>query len=176
MIYAYRTINPGESLTTSMKLPRRRLFSTTPARELFLIFMAGLATFAISAFYNLFESFSEFSRRHENWNIDEILVLCSILCLGLFAFGVRRWRESLQSELELRARNESLEKALAEIQQLQGILPICSSCKKIRDDHGYWHQVESYIRDHTNVDFSHSLCPDCAAQLYPEYFEPASPE
>ena len=48
------------------------------------------------------------------------------------------------------------------------MLPICANCKKIRDDHGYWNQIESYIREHSEADFSHSICPDCSAKLYPE--------
>jgi CheY-like chemotaxis protein len=63
-----------------------------------------------------------------------------------------------------------LEDALAEIKTLRGILPICSYCKKIRDDEGYWHQVEVYIRDHSEAEFSHGICPECAKKLYPEIF------
>ena len=63
-----------------------------------------------------------------------------------------------------------LEDALAEIKTLRGIIPICSSCKKIRDDEGYWHQVEVYIRDHSEAEFSHGICPECAKKLYPEIF------
>ena len=62
-----------------------------------------------------------------------------------------------------------LQRAFAEIKTLHGILPICSSCKKIRDDTGAWHQMEAYIRDHTDAEFSHGLCLDCAKKLYPEY-------
>ncbi|WP_420642056.1 hypothetical protein [Candidatus Leptofilum sp.] len=54
-----------------------------------------------------------------------------------------------------------LQQALAKAKTLHGLLPICATCKKIRDDAGYWHQVEVYIRDHAEVDFSHGLCPDC---------------
>ena len=63
-----------------------------------------------------------------------------------------------------------LQDALAEVKKLSGLLPICSSCKKVRDDDGYWHQVEVYIRDHSEVEFSHGLCPECAKKLYPEIF------
>jgi len=62
-----------------------------------------------------------------------------------------------------------LKTALAEIKTLSGMLPICSSCKKIRNDRGYWQQIESYIREHSDAQFSHSLCPDCIKRLYPEY-------
>lgn len=65
--------------------------------------------------------------------------------------------------------NESLRKALSEVRTLRGFLPICSSCKKIRDDSGYWNRIETYIRQHSDAEFSHSICPDCAAKLYTDY-------
>jgi PAS domain S-box-containing protein len=60
-----------------------------------------------------------------------------------------------------------LQKVVAEVRTLSGLLPICSSCKKIRDDKGYWNQIETYIGEHSNAEFSHSLCPECAKKLYP---------
>jgi hypothetical protein len=57
--------------------------------------------------------------------------------------------------------------AEAKIKLLSGFLPICASCKKIRDDKGNWQQLESYIRDHSEAEFSHGLCPDCVKKLYP---------
>lgn len=60
-----------------------------------------------------------------------------------------------------------LKDALAKIETLSGFLPICASCKKIRDDKGYWNQIETYIREHSKAEFSHSICPDCAQKLYP---------
>ena len=62
-----------------------------------------------------------------------------------------------------------LQEALADIKKLSGLVPICSSCKKIRDDKGYWNQVEAYIQDHSEARFTHGLCPDCMKKLYPEY-------
>ena len=64
-----------------------------------------------------------------------------------------------------------LEQSTREIKRLRGILPICANCKKIRDDQGYWTQVETYIRDNTGTEFSHGICPDCAEKLYPEYYK-----
>jgi PAS domain S-box-containing protein len=63
----------------------------------------------------------------------------------------------------------ALYKAFKDIKTLRGILPICAACKKIRDDAGYWHQVEEYVHAHTEADFSHGICPECIASLYPEY-------
>jgi PAS domain S-box-containing protein len=61
-----------------------------------------------------------------------------------------------------------LEETLSKVKQLSGFLPICASCKNIRDDKGYWTQVEAFIRDHSEAEFSHSICPACARKLYPE--------
>jgi len=72
--------------------------------------------------------------------------------------------------MALRRLNAELRKALDEIKVLRGILPICMSCKKIRDDEGYWQDVAVYIRDHSEAEFSHGLCPDCAKKLYPEFY------
>jgi len=64
---------------------------------------------------------------------------------------------------------QELTDALATVKTLSGLLPICASCKKIRDDNGYWQQVETYIQKHSNADFTHGICPDCIKRLYPEY-------
>ncbi len=64
-----------------------------------------------------------------------------------------------------------LQAALEEIKVLQGILPICSFCKNIRNDEGYWEQVEAYIGRHTKAEFSHSVCPACLRKHYPEHYE-----
>ena len=64
----------------------------------------------------------------------------------------------------------NLRKALTEVKTLSGLLPICSSCKKIRNDEGYWQQIEEYIRDHSEADFTHGICNDCVKELYPEFY------
>lgn len=64
-----------------------------------------------------------------------------------------------------------LEKALAQVKVLSGLLPICASCKRIRDDEkDSWHQIEDYIADHSDADFTHGICPECAQRLYPELY------
>jgi DNA-binding NtrC family response regulator len=63
-----------------------------------------------------------------------------------------------------------LEDSMKEIKLLRGFLPICMNCKKIRDDKGYWTQVEVYIRKHSGVEFSHGICPECAQKMYPEFY------
>lgn len=72
------------------------------------------------------------------------------------------------SEQRYRARTAELEEALQQVKSLKGLLPICASCKNVRDDRGYWQAVESYLSTHSEVEFSHGLCPDCIRKLYPE--------
>ncbi len=64
---------------------------------------------------------------------------------------------------------EELKNALNDVRTLRGIVPICSHCKKIRDDQGYWNQVDIYVRDHTEAEFSHGICPNCLETFYPEF-------
>ena len=59
-----------------------------------------------------------------------------------------------------------LQEALSKVKKLSGFLPICASCKRIRDDQGYWNQIEAYISEHSEIDFSHGICPECAQKLY----------
>ena len=80
-------------------------------------------------------------------------------------------RRMIELQEMLAARIEELGQALEEIKTLRGILPICANCKKIRDDQGYWQQVEVYIHDHTDAQFSHGICPECIRKLYPDMDE-----
>lgn len=89
----------------------------------------------------------------------------------------RKTKAQLIAELEvLRQQILEQDKIITELQtiltqdkRLYGLLPICVSCKKIRDEQGIWQRVEVYIREHAGVEFSHGLCPDCAQALYPDY-------
>jgi DNA-binding response OmpR family regulator len=71
--------------------------------------------------------------------------------------------------VELIDKNKNLELAMASIKNLEGLIPICASCKNVRDDKGYWEQVESYMTKHADITFSHSICPECMARLYPDF-------
>lgn len=94
---------------------------------------------------------------------------------GMFDEQLIQYFEMIGDQIGLAVHNSwmytKLHKAFEEIKVLRGIIPICSNCKKIRDDNGYWQQVEVYIRDHTEANFSHSICPDCLKNLYPEYLK-----
>lgn len=75
---------------------------------------------------------------------------------------VEKDREKIIIELQL---------ALRDVKTLRGLLPICASCKRIRDDKGYWNRIESYITKHSDAEFSHGICPDCLKKLYPDVYE-----
>ena len=76
--------------------------------------------------------------------------------------------ERKQMEAALEEERRRLQEALDDVRILRGILPICANCKKVRDDKGYWNQVEKYVSEHSEVKFSHGICPECLKILYPE--------
>lgn len=92
--------------------------------------------------------------------------------MGLI-FGARNLLASLQARQRVEAERErliaELQEALANVKTLTGLIPICSSCKKIRNDQGYWTQLETYLAQHSDAEFSHGLCLDCVRKLYPDY-------
>jgi len=75
----------------------------------------------------------------------------------------------IQSKSKLNSTVDELRKALSEIKKLQGILPICSHCKKIRDDQGSWQGIEEYVHERSDAQFSHGICPECAIKYYPDF-------
>lgn len=92
-----------------------------------------------------------------------------VLFLLLVGFGVYAQRvigKLKEANLERERLRERLEEALTKV--LEGFIPICSNCKKIRDDAGRWREIEAYVRDRTEAEFSHDACPECAKKLYPD--------
>lgn len=88
--------------------------------------------------------------------------LRSSIEIALIKHQTAKEREKLIAELE---------KVLLEVKRLSGLLPICAGCKKIRDEHDQWHQIEDYIHSHSEADFSHGICPECSRRLYPELYK-----
>ena len=83
--------------------------------------------------------------------------------IGLY-YGMLKVEKMAQEELII-----NLQKALAEVKTLSGMLPICAWCKKIRNDEGYWQKIEAYFKSHSDLDFTHGICDDCANKEYPEF-------
>jgi hypothetical protein len=99
--------------------------------------------------------------------------LPSLFFVAVMGYGLEssryRFSDMLRKEHEeLLDEKVNLEKALKQIKTLHGLLPMCASCKKIRDDSGYWKQIEAYLYEHSDAKFSHGICPDCAKELYPD--------
>ncbi len=92
---------------------------------------------------------------------------------------IKKAHEEIKIEIKDRKRAQiekdnlivELKDALSKVKTLRGLLPICASCKKIRDDRGYWNQIESFIGDHSEAEFTHGICPGCAKELYPEIYK-----
>lgn len=89
----------------------------------------------------------------------------SVVCIS------KNITERKRVELERERLIQELQETLGKVRTLSGLLPICAQCKKIRDDHGYWTQIEAYIHEHSGTEFSHGICPDCAHELYPDLWE-----
>lgn len=102
-----------------------------------------------------------------------VMFVISLFFLLVISVSVVKASRTITERVKVEAEREKLiqelQDALAEVKKLSGFLPICASCKKIRDDKGYWNQIEEYIRTHSEAEFSHSLCPDCTEQLYPDF-------
>jgi hypothetical protein len=100
--------------------------------------------------------------------ISFILIYKAIIQTGLVKPYSLLFRNLKQSEEKLREEQTRLKEALAQVKTLSGLLPICSVCKKIRDDQGYWNQIENYLHEHSGAEFTHGICPNCAKELYPQ--------
>jgi PAS domain-containing protein len=114
------------------------------------------------------------SRRLEdgqiNWTLTTKVPLRDLKgdIVGLVGI-TREINQLMKAQMERDVVISELQDALAEIKTLSGLVPICANCKKIRDDKGYWTQVEAFIQEHSEARFSHGICPECMAKLYPEY-------
>lgn len=105
-------------------------------------------------------------QRQLSWS-EELIALLKIAGV-VFGSAIERKR----AEEERGRLIFELQESLAKVRTLSGLLPICANCKKIRDDKGYWNQIETYIKDRSQAEFTHGICPDCAARLYPQDYKP----
>ena len=137
-----------------MKDKSRGVRSTISAasKDLIVLVSIGVLIFAFTSFFHVFERFAEFHQKYGVGPIDDLIIAFGVLAIAFAVFSLRRWRE--------------LQKALADIATLQGLLPICASCQKIRDDAGYWNRLESYIENHSEAELFHTICPVCLKKLY----------
>ena len=116
----------------------------------------------------------EFHNKKKNGELSwEFAIISPITDAGGIITHFLAVKEDITHRKEVETEREKLvvelKTALADVKMLSGLIPICASCKKIRDDHGYWQQVESYIQKHSEAKFTHGLCPDCMIKFYPDY-------
>ena len=118
----------------------------------------------------------ETARRHKGGTLVQVSLTVSPIkdtagrIIGASAIA-RDIGERKKAEEEREKLISELQDALSKVKTLSGLIPICASCKKIRDDRGYWNQIEIYIREHSQAEFSHGICPECMKNLYPEVWE-----
>jgi hypothetical protein len=143
---------------------------------IYVIFAVTIASLIVTDQLQVLPEYYEFNTGFPAWRAYIMnFILTSTLTLLPVTFLIstleslmRSLEEKVESRTaELVTRNTDLEEALGTVKQLSGMLPICAVCKKVRDDQGYWQQVESYIGRHSEAQFSHGLCPDCSEEMYP---------
>ncbi|WDP88734.1 MAG: hypothetical protein HUN04_02880 [Desulfobacter sp.] len=135
-------------------------------REIVIVAAATGVSFFVSARYDLLEKIVNFSNRYEAYEIDEWISVAITLVFVFLGILINRVRKHTCLISTLKKSNQDLESALNEVKTLQGLIPICSKCKKIRDDKGYWNDLESYLEKNSDASFSHSLCKECSDELY----------
>ncbi|MDH3252991.1 MAG: hypothetical protein OEM41_09385 [Ignavibacteria bacterium] len=152
----------------------RLLKSTSAARrDLIAIASGAVLVLALSLWFDLFGTTITWMYRHDTWQLDELFTVAVFLAVTFALYSLRRWYE-LRAEILEREKTErnnrelivNLERALAEVHTLRGLLPMCAWCKKIRDDSGYWMELEAYIQAQTDARVTHGICPDCARRSF----------
>lgn len=162
----YRQYNPVAVVTWGTMVVLA-IYAMVPSQLIYQIICAMFLTI-VSNILGLFASPSM-------WKENEILMILSgYLTANIFGIFLslqlkRSRRQQYQILEKERGTRQGLEKAQKEVKKLQGILPICSFCKNIRNDEGYYEKVDAYIARHSEADFSHTVCPDCAKKHYSEY-------
>jgi PAS domain S-box-containing protein len=171
-----------DGIVTSWNAGAERLFGYTAAemlRRSSSVLLPPALPRELSGLYELLkqgeriEHFETVRIRKDGTRLDVSLTISPIKNAAGRVVGVSAVaRDISQRKLEERERSgliQELSDSLARVKTLSGLLPICSGCKKIRNDAGYWQAVEGYIQQHTDAKFTHSLCQDCVKRLYPDF-------
>ena len=137
----------------------RRVKGTSHLRDIPIIMVTAKNDLA-----NLQEAFAAGAMDYINKPVNSVELLARVSSALALKHEMDCRKER---EIELRRSNEELQRALKEVKTLRGLIPICASCKKIRNDGGFWQQLEEYLSDHSEAEFSHGLCQPCIKKLYP---------
>jgi hypothetical protein len=153
-----------------------RLISHTGHTRAWLLLSLGIATMAARRFIVFVTQFSvQTTHSVTDYSFEIIGVFGSAMMVAGVLLIKPVFSLIKNAEEEQRTLAESLKEALDNIKVMKELLPICSHCKKIRDDDGYWQQIETYISENSDTHFSHGICPDCCKKLYPTEYEKLFP-
>ena len=152
----------------------RRLFEGRRAgRDLIVIAVLAVVVFAVSAVFDVFNLVLGFLYRHASWQLDELFTVALYLVIAGVVYG---WRRHSELNVQMRRREAAevqtsrlipeLERALDDVARLRQIVPICSSCGRVRDTRGDWYPVDTYMEIHYAAKFNDGYCPDCAREAY----------
>jgi hypothetical protein len=138
-----------------------------------LLSLLAVAVFIASNFFDLFNRTLRWITQHESWQVDQLSTFSLFLLIAMVIYTARRHHE-LKREIRRREESESelqhletqLRESIAEVETLTGLLPICGSCRKIRDAKGEWSHFETFIQTHTPARFTQGYCPECARKMY----------
>jgi hypothetical protein len=152
LIYNRIVVKAREVKNMNNQLRGVKAKRSTAFKDLVRISIIFVPLFTFASFFRVFERFAEFHQECGVGPIDDFIIVFAALTIGFAIFSLRRWRE--------------FQKALGNVRTLQGLIPICASCKKIRDDIGYRNQLEFYIETHSEAELIHTICPKCVKKLY----------
>ena len=159
----------GEGNNIKGYMTKDRFVKSRLLGDIMMITALAIFVYSLSVHFDILERIIIFAHRHESYELDEALIVLAFWSFCITAYFIIRSGQLKKSQEKLRKANKYLTEALMENTELRGIIPICASCKKVRDDHGYWEQVETYVKNHSQATFSHGICPECIKKLYPEF-------
>lgn len=136
--------------------------------EIFILLILSVIVYWAAGQLDILEKIVAFTHQHEEWELDELIVVGLFWVFVTTLLLIRKTLVNKRIKSELQHTISELTLAAEEIKQLKGIVPICANCKNIRDDEGFWHQVEVFVAKHSDAQFTHGICPDCSQKLYPD--------
>lgn len=148
-----------------------RLISITGWRKAWILLSVGITSMGIRRFITFIQLLNGEFTHEPGMGYEIVGLLGSALMLAGVILIKPIFAALSNAEREQRELVGKLQDAMSKIKILSGMMPICANCKKIRNDKGYWEQIEIYIRDRSDADFTHSICPECAKKLYPDYYK-----
>lgn len=162
---------------TPNKQHRQSYGMTAASTDLLIIAILSVLLFAVAASFDVFNAIIGWIYAHDTRQLDELFTVMMFWTLAFLVYTWRRKRE-LMSEIRRRETAElGRTQAQDEVKVLTRLLPVCAWCKKIRDDQGYWNQLEEYVGKQTGTKISHGICPECAEKMMAdvEASAPAAP-